>query len=80
MMYLFIYLSIFFRGDQFASVPSIEINIKTYWAKRVLNKLNMLDLGYFANNAYISLKYFPIIKQRIRDIYIHQWRQDYPNH
>ena len=79
-MYLFIYLSNFFRGDQFASVPSIEINIKTYWAKRVLNKLNMLGLGYFGNNAYISLKYFPIIKQRIRDIYIHQWRQDYPNH
>ena len=57
---------------QTVSIEQIESNIETSWAKRIFNKLNML--GYFWNNANISLKYFPIIKQRIRDIYIHQWR------
>jgi len=33
----------------------------------------MLGLGYLWNNAYISLNDFPIIKQKIRDIYIQQW-------
>jgi len=34
----------------------------------------MLGLRYFWNNANISLKDSPIIKQRIRDICIQQWR------
>ena len=34
----------------------------------------MFGLWYFWNNANISIKYSPIIKQRIRDIYIQQWR------
>ena len=55
-------------------IEQIESNIETCWAKRVFNKLNMLGLGYIWNNANISLKDFPIIKQRIRDIYIQQWR------
>ena len=59
---------------QTVSIEQIESNIETSWAKRIFNKLNMLGLGYIWNNANISLKYFPIIKQRIRDIYIHQWR------
>ena len=42
-------------------------------SKRKVNKLNMLGLGYLWNNAYISLNDFPIIKQRIRDMYIQQW-------
>ena len=37
-------------------IEQIESNIKTYWAKRVFNILNMLCLGYFRNNATISLK------------------------
>ena len=38
----------------------------------------MLGLGYFWSNANISLKDLPIIKQRIRDIYIQQWRTRLP--
>jgi len=38
----------------------------------------MLGLGYFWSNANISLKDLPIIKQRIRDIYIQQWRTGLP--
>ena len=33
----------------------------------------MVGWGYFWNKANISLKGFPIIKQRIRAIYIQQW-------
>ena len=53
---------------------------KLYWnmlGKRVWNKLN-IGLWYFWNNANISLNDFPIIKQRIRDIYIQQWRTRLP--
>ena len=42
--------------------------------KRVFNKLNMLGLGHFWNNANIFLTDFPIIKPIIRDIYRHQLR------
>ena len=52
--------------------------METGWTKRVFNKLNILGLGYFWSNANISLKDFPIIKQRIRDIYIQQWRTRLP--
>ena len=54
----------------------VECNIETCWAKRILNKLNMLGLGYLWNNANISLKDFPIIIQRIRYVYIVNVKND----
>jgi len=56
----------------------IERKNETCWTKRVFDKLNMLGLFLFWNNANISLKYFQIIKQIIRDIYIQQWRTRLP--